>query len=185
MDICKAQILAERRAAKNKFQVCAEIEENEIKALCVEDSMLNQFIDVWHVRLGKVAKGTPAYFMVQAQIDMYDLRKDVVAMEKRMYTPTYLKRAENIGKYPAHISTHQEKLLYDTFRIRGDGKGGKGDDTRLAYDVATKPITWIYKKQFAKVCHFHVPALYCYAFLLILSTRAGRHYWARKRSSRP
>ena len=178
MRICAAQIKSERSAAKNKFQVCAAIEENEIMALCVEEGMLNQFIDVWHGRLGKVAKGTPAYFMVQAQIDMYDLRLDVVAMEKRMYTPTYLKRAERVAKYPKEITTDQEKLIHDTFRIKSEGN-------RLAYYVATKPVKWIYKQQFAKVCHFHVPILYCVSFLLILSIRAGRHYWARKRSSRP
>ena len=142
---CTWQITAERKAAKEVFERCARIEENELKALVAEENMLEEFINVWKTRQSKVVKGSPPYFMIEAQIDQFDLRLDVVSMEKRMYVPMYLKRAEPAKRYPSHVNAEWERLVHDTFRIKKDGTG------RLDYVPATKNLKWIYEKQQAKV----------------------------------
>jgi len=47
-----------------------------LKALNAEAAMLEDFESHWKIRLSKVARGSPAYFMIQAQIDEFDLRSD-------------------------------------------------------------------------------------------------------------
>ena len=110
---CTWQIKAEKSAARAKFDVCARIEENERKALVAEENMLEEFKTVWEVRLEKVAKGSPPYFMIQAEIDQYDLRLDVVTMEKRMYVPMYLKRAEPHKPFDTTPATNRIKWIYE------------------------------------------------------------------------
>ena len=63
--------------AKQCFEELAEIETSEILSLLAEEDLLEDFSAVWEAKLGKVAKGTPAYIMVTNQIDAYDLRLDV------------------------------------------------------------------------------------------------------------
>jgi len=63
--------------AKQCFEELANIETGEIMSLIAEEDILEEFSGVWEAKLSKVAKGTPAFFMVTGQIDAYDLRLDV------------------------------------------------------------------------------------------------------------
>ena len=116
-----------------------------LKALNAEAAMLEEFESHWKIRLSKVAGGSPAYFRIQAQIDEFDLRLDVVSMEKRMYFPMYLRRAPKSKTYPDGVNTMREKLVHDTFAADATG--------RLENLPITKPIKWIYEQQHAKVSY--------------------------------
>jgi len=85
--------------------------------------------------------------MVQGNIDEYDLKGDVVAMEKRMYVPTYLKTAPKKppGSYSEEADTEGEKRVEDTFRLNP-----KSETKRLEYHPERKPLKWIEVKQMAK-----------------------------------
>ena len=113
-----------------------------LKALNAEAAMLEEFESHWKIRLSKVAGGSPAYFRIQAQIDEFDLRLDVVKMEKRMYAPMYLRRAPTSKKNP-HGANTRERLVYDTFE----------EADFLDNIPVTKPIKWIYEQQHAKVSY--------------------------------
>ena len=124
---CQGAIKAERAVAKRIFEEIASIEQYEILALCAEEQLLREFAAVWQEKIKKVPKGSPAYFMVVGQIDMYDLRLDVVAMERRMYIPTYLKPVD------------------EPFSIR-EGV----TPMALSYRPVKRDIDWIFRKQMAK-----------------------------------
>jgi len=141
------QIKAERSVAKKYFEMEANTEQKEILALMAEEQILNEFQDTWQNKLGKCAKGTPAFAMVQGNIDMYDLKLDVVAMEKRLYVPMFLKKAKPRNDYSGANLSVLDKQIQDTFRLKPNS-----EQMKLDYYPETKPIKWIYIQQFAKVC---------------------------------
>ena len=116
-----------------------------LKALNAEQAMLEEMSGHWKIRLGKVAGGSPAYFMIQAQIDQFDLRLDVVSMEKRMYFPMYLRVAPKSKTYPDGVNTTREQFVHDTFATDATGV--------LENIPVKKPIKWIYEQQHAKVSY--------------------------------
>jgi hypothetical protein len=126
---CMAQVRAERAVAKRMMLQLSEFEKSEILALVAEQRLLAEFSDVWRAKIKVVPKGSPAHAMVTSQIDLYDLRQDVVSMEMRMYEPTFLKPAAN------------------TFSVR-EGV----TPLTLDYYPQNRDIEWVFRKQFAKVC---------------------------------
>jgi hypothetical protein len=74
----------------------------------MEGNLLEQFQAVWKGKLQKVPAGSPAASAVQAQIDGYAQKIDVVKMERRMFAPKF----NRLPAPPAGVSAEDFTFKY-------------------------------------------------------------------------
>lgn len=142
------QIKMEKITTFGMFTEIGKLEEAQILALVAEENVLKDFQSVWEKKISTLAMGTPARGMAQNCIDEYDLRLDVVSMEKKMYVPTYIQRAPRAKDNPHPHG--KDAALFDTFHLRPTPPGAQAK-LALSWRSEPKHIKWIEIKQPAKV----------------------------------